>query len=66
MQRCEKCWFEYWSASVSIDKNRVSSMSYKQSEKGKSQRITLRGLSRGWLDAEKEKEGGDSYSSGAH
>ena len=54
------------STSVSMDKKRISLMVYKQSEKGKNRRTILRGLSKWWLDAEKDKEGGDSYSAGSY
>ena len=52
-------------AMVLKERQRVPFSSKKQSEKGQQRRTMLRGVAKGWIDKEKEEEGGDSYSSGA-
>ena len=46
------------------DKQRVSQCLKKSCEKGKKRRRTLRATRKGFLDKEKEEEGGESYITG--
>ena len=47
------------------DKKRIDSSDKKCSEMGKMRRKMLRATKKGYIDAEKEAEGGDSYSAGS-
>ena len=47
------------------DKKRIDSSDKKSSEIGKKRRKMLRATKKGYIDAEKEAEGGDSYSAGS-
>ena len=49
---------------IKLDKSRIRAMSEKHSKTGKLRRKKLRSSAKGWIDLEKEKEGGESYSSG--
>ena len=50
--------------SIKLDQSRITAMSEKHSKTGKLGRKKLRSSAKGWTDLEKEKEGGESYSSG--
>ena len=53
-------------ACILKDKGRTHSMVIKQSKRGEVRRTRLRGYAKGWIDVDKEIEGGDSYSAGAY
>ena len=49
---------------IKLDQSRIRAMSEKHSKTGKLRRKKLRSSAKGSIDLEKEKEGGESYSSG--
>ena len=51
-------------ACILKDKGRIYGMSIKQSKRGKERRTKLRGYAKGWIDVDKEIEGGDLFSWG--
>ena len=69
MQCCKKCLEVVHftiNACILKEKERIYSMSIKQSKRGKERRTMLRGYVKGWIGFDKEIEGGDSYSAGAY
>ena len=54
------------SGCLDIDKLRIKKQTLMSSQKAKNRRKKLRSVRKGYTDQEKEEEGGESYSSGAH